>query len=287
MIVEKVLKKGNYFSQISIGVIGGGASATSFLRSLLMGLKRRSLPHLNITIYENKDKFGSGFPYEKDFSCLRLNRTEEAMSVCNKDKKHFSNWVKEKQKHYPCLKEDKFISRNIFGRYLRETFWQTICELEELGVTVNTYHARVIDVSKKNEGYIIKTNDGHQSFFDFTLLCTGAIRPDDPYGLSNDSHYIQCPYPAAVNLSSIPKTNSVAILGTSLTAIDMAISLKYKGHKGPVFMISRTGQLPTIKGMQKQYTPIYFTDEKIKLFKKRNGFVSLRHLIDYCVKSLN
>ncbi|WP_431803487.1 FAD/NAD(P)-binding protein [Halobacillus andaensis] len=279
LVAEKTFKKGTYFSKLSIGVIGGGASATSFLRSLLMCLKRGALPPLlNITIFESKDKFGSGFPYEEDFSCLRLNRTEEAMSVCNNDTKHFSKWVKEKQNHYPCLKDDKFISRNIFGRYLRETFWQTIYELEELGASINTYHARVIDVTKKDEGYILKTNDGNQSFFDFTLLCTGAIRPDDPYKLDDARHYIQCPYPAAVNLSRIPKTDSVAILGTSLTAIDMAISLKYKGHTGPIFMISRTGQLPTIKGMQKQYTPFYFTDKNINLHKKKNGFVSLRHL---------
>lgn len=88
---------------------------------------------------------------------------------------------------------------------------------------------------------------------DHVALCTGNSAPSPVHFVGSDKfygaapgRYINNPWTHIDRLDDIigdPEA-AVALIGSRLTAVDCLLTLKHAGHRGPIRVISRTGQFP-------------------------------------------
>lgn len=120
------------------------------------------------------------------------------------------------------------------------------------------------------------------------MLATGSADSHDSYGLKGSLNYIHNPFPAYKNLCHIPKNSDVGILGSNLTAVDIAITLKKQGHNGKIIMASRNGKLPEVKGKylrsEDPKAVLYANFEKI--VKQKSKLLKLTDLLRVIRKEL-
>jgi uncharacterized NAD(P)/FAD-binding protein YdhS len=79
------------------------------------------------------------------------------------------------------------------------------------------------------------------------VIAIGPGHPADHYRLGRGEGYIHRPFPARQHLAAIPQASRVLVLGSQLTAVDVAIVLGELGHTGPIMFASRRGDLPLVK----------------------------------------
>jgi uncharacterized NAD(P)/FAD-binding protein YdhS len=107
-----------------------------------------------------------------------------------------------------------------------------------------------------------------------TARCHRCFAKLDP-GLSGPFYY-ENPW---VSGKCIGSRSAVGIIGSRLTAIDLALELRSLGHTGPIIMASRSGALPSVKGPVHDHTlkfvPAYVRDQ---MGHCREAHVSLREL---------
>lgn len=93
--------------------------------------------------------------------------------------------------------------------------------------------------------------NGIHSLFGYCLPgaqgCAGGSVLSDPFSLTGFQGYVANPYPTRERLREIPLDAAVGIVGSGLTAVDVAVSLKARGHSGPVRLYSRSGVLPLVR----------------------------------------
>lgn len=248
-----------------MAIVGCGATSVAFIYNFIQKYMQTSRKPLAITIFEKSEYLGVGIPYNDDFLSVRLNQTIDHVSISIGDPLHFQKWLK-KQKKYSFFSDKQYIPRMIYGKYLQWSLQQVMSQAVE-HIKVCTILEEVIDIHLNLEDNLIIETFNNSYQFDMVLLCTGHIFKKDPYHLLKYPHYIDKPYPLIKKLPLIKKNQSVAILGSGLTAVDIAISLQEENHIGPIHMISRHGQLPFVQPDNKNLTPIVIRTDAFKDIK--------------------
>jgi hypothetical protein len=116
---------------------------------------------------------------------------------------------------------------------------------------------------------------------DAVLLATGHWFPE-----SQRVNYFDSPWPAAKLLEGIPPGVPVAVIGTSLSAIETVLTLtsegQFKGRAGgrityvpsqqprKITLYSRRGLLPKVRGKIGSYKNRYLNAHTLNLFRRRN-----------------
>jgi uncharacterized NAD(P)/FAD-binding protein YdhS len=78
----------------------------------------------------------------------------------------------------------------------------------------------------------------------------------------------------------IDKAATVGVVGTSLSAIDVVLSLMDAGHQGHVFCVSRSGLLPRVRSVfDKTYALRVTTKEKIQRIHRENSRLRLSDVL--------
>ncbi|RAR39374.1 FAD/NAD(P)-binding protein [Paenibacillus sp. MDMC362] len=264
-------------STYSIAVVGGGSSAVAFVKSLVDRVLDQNLKKIRLTIFEQGNTAGPGLPYQEDYDCLRVNVPAQTMSLCTKDPDHFVDWMQ--GKYGQLFMNTDFPPRRVFGEYLTETLYDSF-ERAKDHIQSDFIMKKVTDINKRgDEQYEIFTEDGQCLRYDFVLLTIGVMKPNDHYGLMGEPGYIHGPFPARDTLKEIGKKEAVGVIGSGLTAIDMALALRYQGHEGNIFMLSRGGKLPAVRGEEEPFHAKFYTPENIDPFIKENDYLSLRHIV--------
>lgn len=170
-------------------------------------------------------------------------------------------------RHYP---------RAFMGEYLRTRFQMAVHQAKRLNLTVARYpRHEIIDVKRSGRVVRLTANcDNLQGSLvyesDAVLLATGHWVAED-----HRENYFDSPWPAARLLSEIPAGATVAVIGTSLSAIETALTLTSDGrfsasHSGElqyipsgrprrVYLYSRRGLLPKVRGKVGAYENQYLT----------------------------
>ncbi|RAR40637.1 FAD/NAD(P)-binding protein [Paenibacillus sp. MDMC362] len=263
----------------SVAVVGGGSATVSFVKSLVNRVMDQKIKKVKLTIFEKGNIAGPGLPYQDDFDCIRINVPAQAMSICSRNAKDFEEWLYHKKEYWRLYMESEFLPRRVFGEYLSETLYSTI-ERGKDYIPCEIIFKKVIDIHKRDNGrYEIITEDGQRFDYNFVLLAIGVMKPDDHYQLMGESGYIHCPYPAKRTLKNIEKKETVTMIGSGLAAVDMALALRFKGHEGKIFMVSRNGKLPAIRGQDGPYKTKFYTSDNLNCSLEKDGYVGLRHAV--------
>lgn len=280
---------------ISIGIIGGGAAGTCTAHYLIKELgENLSSSTIKIDIFEKRGNFGPGLAFECDNDTLLMNMVTQDISLFLEETDNFWRWLSrtshQEYKQYMfngnAIAPNGFVPRGLFGKYMRFKFEQVNLEAKRVGIILNRRATEVRHISK-SEVYNITTTAGDVNNYDLIVLCTGNPEPSDIFGLSGHSRYINTPYPVQNYINKIPKDDSIGVIGSQLTATDVAIVLAQNGHKGPIKMLSRTPELPVIRSVIRPYTLLHLNLRVLNLILKENNYITLRCILRLLRKELS
>jgi len=203
----------------SIGIVGGGPAALFVVKHLL---SENVIPQ-NLYIFEKGKRLGAGMPYSHEGAS-----DEHVANVSSNElpelPESFSSFIKRKPyphhsefSDYHNINEYKVIPRLILGDYMEEQFKILIRNAGKMGIHVKVCtETTVTDIRKKGDSFEIVTDHDEVYECSATILCTGHHWPKK-YEQHVQGWY-DSPYPPSK--FSGPTNYSVAIRGTSLTAVD-------------------------------------------------------------------
>ncbi|MCF8126939.1 MAG: FAD/NAD(P)-binding protein [Deltaproteobacteria bacterium] len=298
---ERVMEK----SPLIFTIIGGGLAGTAmlcqFVAAFRSGLlkKRERPPSIEIHIIEKNRVFGPGFPHsdQNAMPFHLINMCARDMSILFSKPNDFQSWADRhchpREKRVPDFMEfgHKRLSpdpechhypRPTMGEYLKARFKQAVLKAEGMGIRVRLYPGHeVVNLWEKADDRVqievLNLDSGKEMALSANrvLLATGHWFVE-----RNDLRYFASPWPAALLQSHIPEDAKVAIIGTSLSAIDAVLTLtaqgtfsetasgelRYRTTEKPRYLTlySRKGLFPAVRGQRGSYKNRFLTPEKIQ-----------------------
>lgn len=194
---------------IKVAIIGCGASGTMTLANLVRFAK---YGELEITVFHHGTPLACGIAYSTQLDSHLLNVTASEMGVWAGNKNDFYEWL---QKYHPGKYHEKsLVPRKIFGEYLKAILAETkhIAETKNIKVIFINQEITKLPIGFDHIclalGNKLRKFDLHESEFDVTLV------------------------------------KHIAIAGTGLSMIDVALWLDELNYREKITLISLNGKLP-------------------------------------------
>ncbi len=216
-----------------VAIVGAGFSGTMAAANLA----RRGIGSILI---ESNGQAGQGAAYSTTEPSHLLNIRAENMGAWAHDPGHFA-----KSEEAP---HGTFAQRRHFGRYLRR-----ILDDARAGGLVEVVEDRAIAAAREGAEWRIELAGGGDVRCAALVLAMGNQPPAKlPFAPGADDRVIDNPWGedarAAVEDAAARQVD-VLIVGTSLTMIDVALSLDSAGHRGRIVALSRRGKIPLANGV--------------------------------------
>ena len=220
-----------------IAVIGGGFSGVAVAVQLL----RRGRP-VRVTLVNRFGPVGRGVAYRTRIEAHVLNVTAGGMSGLPEDPDHFLRWARDRD---PSVHSGSFVSRRLYGEYLEHFLREA--ERRSPAGALERVVGEVLDVEHAGGSATLSFADGSRREVDRVVLALGNYSPADPPVEGGEFYaserYVRDPWIRG-SLDVVSPGESVLMLGTGLTSLDIALDLASRGVKLPLRAISRHGLLP-------------------------------------------
>ena len=261
---------------MKIAIVGFALSGFTFLKTIL---NNKTTDNLEIDIYEKRNEYPVGLPYENDSLDKLLNVNHNEMIYPPENRFAFAKWMEENNKYLDPV--EKMAPRVYLGEYFKE---ESKNYLENPCVKLINEEVLELKVNVKNgtEKYTLKSKN-HENTYDLVYLSTGATFYQDPYNLEGKDNYIAKPYPLEENLKNLPEDKKIAILGTSASSTDVFRYLvKNKNLKKPINFFTGPSEykivyIPFDGDIYDYYSP---NESWIKKELEENGEISKKKLIN-------
>ncbi|WP_344015198.1 FAD/NAD(P)-binding protein [Pseudonocardia xinjiangensis] len=220
----------------TVAIVGGGASGTL---SALHLLRASSDPNLRVVLFEaDSRRRHLGVAYGTTDERHLLNLRAQMMSAFPDEPDHFVDWARRAGRGW---KPTDFLPRMAYGNYLRDL----VAEFGEHRLHV--VDARVEDVVAHDGGFEIAT-DGTNTQARSVVLAYGVGAPHrltttTAQSLPDAAWHLQNPWDLGA-LARVPDDATIVIVGSGLTAVDVALTLLDDAPQRRVAMVSRRGDLP-------------------------------------------
>ncbi|UZK67067.1 FAD/NAD(P)-binding protein [Sphingomonas sp. M1-B02] len=215
-----------------VAIIGAGFSGTLQAINLL----RHDGPRA--TLIERAPVAGTGLAYGAAHPSHVLNVRAANMSAFPDDPGHFVRWLEARGvADAPAA----FIPRVTYGDYLRELLEAA---LRDPGGRLTLVRGEVTNLDFADKVIVRLADRTIQA--DAAVLAVGNLPPHDPPGLDPDKlsdRYKGDPWDASVP-ENLADDDTVLIVGTGLTMIDVVLLLDARGFRGRIVALSRRGLLP-------------------------------------------
>jgi uncharacterized NAD(P)/FAD-binding protein YdhS len=222
----------------TIAVIGAGLSGTLVTANLL----RYAARPLRIVVIERSGDFGPGVAYSTTDPQHRLNVPAGRMSAFERAPLHLLTWASQKLDR-PVGREE-YLPRRVYGEYLRALLKDECSRATSGRVEFLTTEARrIVRTGAGILGLEIELGDGEVLIADAAVLATGNLPPIPPAELPEDPRIITDPW-APGALEGLATHGDTMIIGSSLTAVDVALTVARQAPMGRTIAISRSGLVP-------------------------------------------
>ena len=222
---------------VSIAVVGGGFSGVAVAAQLL----RRGRP-VKVTLVNRFGPIGRGVAYRTRIEAHVLNVPAGGMSALPHDPEHFLRWA---QGRNGAVAPNTYVSRRLYGEYLESVLRESEGAAGE--ASLERLVGEVIDGEPDAGGIWLTFADGSRRHFERVVLALGNYSPANPPVEGADFYaserYVRDPWIRG-SLDVIRPGESVLMLGTGLTALDIAVDLAGRGVALPLRAISRHGLRP-------------------------------------------
>lgn len=274
---------------MKIGIIGGGVGGVS----LCLQLKNKFLQSglkAKIFLFEKKSSIGVGMPYDNREECYRININKQLMEPLPDLAGQFSDWILASDY---TLKKTCFPPRYYFADYLQTIALQMQREAKEQGLDIHFMtQQEVWDITPLDSDHfeIYSTNEQNKKIIhvvNAVVLCLGSLPSSNYRQYLGESGYCHNPWENIIQLP-VTKSDAISILGSKLTAIDVALKLQEIKHTGPIYIASPSGLLPTVKANPIDYPLKTLTPENFRrlLLQRQITPIRLEDLISLFVQEL-
>lgn len=212
-------------SSDQIVIVGGGFSGA-------MAAARLAERGVTSTLIDAGGDFGLGVAYSTPFDGHLLNVRSNRMSAIEGRPDDFVDWLG--RNHPDHADPEGFAPRRLYGLYVQD-------RLRAVEASHPGWIIRVQGRAGAIEGTTVVLDDGRRVSGRAIMLATGNPAPRTA---SADSRRIIADPWAPGALDGIRGDDRVAIIGTGLTMVDMAVWLQARGWRGPLFALSRRGLGP-------------------------------------------
>src|ERR1700744_4538521 len=217
-----------------VAIAGGGAAGVLAAVHL-----RRSKPDAQITLIDASGRPGTGAAYGTNDPTHLLNVPAPRMSVWPDDPDHFTRWLDQKA----VTPAESFAPRLAYARYLQDQLVAADVRIEAAEV-VRLTPGTPVRLSLK---------DGRELAADAVVLASGRPHTGMPDSLERafaplltggaDGRIVLDPWaPGALDALGSRRPDSVLVIGSGLTGVDVALHLIARG--ATVTLLSRHGALP-------------------------------------------
>lgn len=241
---------------MEIAIIGGGLSGTLLAHYLL----QEDRHPITVFLFEKDfQQLSRGIAYRMSNETHLLNVPAASMNLHGLPTGNFYQWLQLKG-HADVLPGD-FVSRSLFGTYLKELFQQSVERARHVKVKVIT--DEVIDIIKEEDSLYVLTASGHTYHVTKAVVANGILPPADPFEVTLDIQltglYQSNPWNFHYH-DKLKKGDQVVLIGTGLTMLDHAVGLLNSNKNIRVAAFSRRGLLPLA---HKAYQPYGFPEYTI------------------------
>lgn len=217
-----------------VAIIGGGFSGAL----LAINLLRHDGPRA--TLIERRAGTARGIAYSTIHPEHLLNVRAANMSALPDDPGHFLRWL-DRQATGP---RSGFVPRRRYGAYLDALLQEAIAAA---GPRLRLVHSDARDVVLSPDGAAVALEDGTRIACDRVALALGNLPPAAPPGLDldrlPDGVHVADPWSDAIS-PGLGSGDTVLVIGTGLTMIDIALLLDAERFEGRVVALSRRGLVP-------------------------------------------
>jgi uncharacterized NAD(P)/FAD-binding protein YdhS len=206
-------------------VIGGGFSGAVTAAQI----RRRAA--CRVILVERLGRPGRGLAYATPSHDLLLNVPAGKMSAFPDAPSHFADWLG------PAVaSEGTFAPRARYGDYL-----EAIVSASRVEVVAG----EAVDLEATGSGAVVTLADGQRLRADAAVLALGNAPPRLLPELEPVADRPELVADPLASWSRVAPTDGTAVLvGTGLTALDVAVLLRTRGHRGKILAFSRHGLLP-------------------------------------------
>ncbi len=224
----------------TVAVVGAGFSGVlTALRLLLNPDGPR------VTLIEKGPRFGRGAAYSTGNPGHLLNVRATNMSALVEQPNHFLDWLGAAGVAAP---DQVFVTRDRYGQYLQSLLREAASDRTSGRLTLE--HDEVTELAREGDGWRLGLAMGRSLTADAVVLALGNLPPPSPEGLdpalARSERYVADPW--AWVAPSGGGGGEALILGTGLTAVDIALSIDAAQPHTPMTALSRHGLLPRIHG---------------------------------------
>ena len=236
-----------------ITVVGGGFAGTALVLQLR---QQPTLAHAEIHLVEPREIPGPGLAYSARRPEYLLNVRPSALSLYPNAPDHFAHWLAEQPESTDGVPE--FASRSTYGRYLNQELTAALAAPDTGSGNLHWHCTTAQTAPLRPDGRrAVQLADGTTLLSDCVVLALGNFPPPPPAG--PDHRYLHHPAYhadpwATGNIRRIGPDDSVLLIGSGLTAIDVLLALRQDGHRAPVTVVARHGRWPSAHGPA---TPTY------------------------------
>jgi uncharacterized NAD(P)/FAD-binding protein YdhS len=266
-----------------IAIIGGGYSGTMLAVELL----RRSDGRFSIGLIEKSPVAGLGAAYGTTCREHLLNVRAQNMSAYADLPDHFVKWAQQNQTSE--VDPDDFLPRIVYGQYISTQF-RKACKARPSEIRL--IRGTAISLSPANGQQEIGLAGGQMLTAHKVVLALGNFPPADlplPGKPAGSRFFLSNPW-AQGALNPVEPNESVLLLGSGLTSVDVTLELRARGVQGTIHILSRRGLLPQSHAPAKTLpcqipNPPHTARELLRMVRLRvkaaekNGF-SWRDVID-------
>jgi uncharacterized NAD(P)/FAD-binding protein YdhS len=222
-------------------IIGAGFSGVACAVQLL---RRCGRAPLRILLLNRSGRMGRGLAYGTHSPQHMLNVPAGKMSALPDDALHFLRYARWRDRH---VQHDSFVARSVYGDYLEWTLREALAAAPR-HATLDCIGGTACGLRCLPGGAIVAAlQDGRQIRADKVVLALGHCPPGDPpvadMSFYASPRYQRDPWDAAL-LDALPAAGPVLLLGTGLTAIDIALGLLGGSPARRIYAVSRHGLLP-------------------------------------------
>ncbi|GAA2357464.1 FAD/NAD(P)-binding protein [Dactylosporangium salmoneum] len=224
-------------SDVDVAIVGGGAAGAL----VLAHLSRLASGRLRVALIDRgPGGLGSGVAYRTPDAAHLLNVRAAAMSAWPDRPEHFTRWLA--ANGWSGVTGDDFVARAAFGGYLAALAGEAAGGDQ---ADVRLIHGRANGVHRNPDGWTITIDGAAPVVATEVVLAIGIEPPAQawvPRRLRGQPRFVADPWrPGA--LDGVGPDDPVLIVGTGLTAVDVAVSLAPRTRR-PIIATSRNGLLP-------------------------------------------
>jgi uncharacterized NAD(P)/FAD-binding protein YdhS len=238
-----------------IALVGVGVGGTLTL-SRLAERADRSWSGTTLDIVDRPESLGRGSAFGSDIAAAAVNTSQRRLEALSPSLHSFRSWLDECGR--PSTDLDTMpMSRSVYGDYLAATLAKAIDRLRNFGVRVNFYPMHATSVRPEGDGMAVLGDTAELPPADIAVVAPGVWSPPPP-----PIRNVVEAYPLSGLRTRLGDQSSVAVLGSGLTAVDVACALD--DGKTRVHMLSRSGTLPRVQvEAKKRYAPEHLTEDAV------------------------